>query len=257
MLSSYINILCLLCACLLSDCGCIRVERKCFRWSAESTSSQHGRKPERPLSAALLQYTESSGFQSKCSLFLAITQVFRFFFLLSFPAKKIIKKSQINELTQIINVLVLIVLLLFGIILLTHFYWWHLCYIFVLKSKASGPYLISGGSGVNCTKWRCVFLCIVPRDAVWGGHGALCRPVPASPASLQQQCRLCQKSRLGIPLPAHETELRDWKCMLRCFIICEILWCSFITVDMSAKCIYTVIQDCNGRLWFRFGKLSL
>lgn len=48
-----------------SDCGCLWTEGECSRWSPESDSSQHGRQPERPLSAALLYYTESTGFQGE------------------------------------------------------------------------------------------------------------------------------------------------------------------------------------------------
>lgn len=48
--------------CLLSDGGGVRAEGKCFRRGAESASPQYGRQPERPLSAALLHYTEGSGF---------------------------------------------------------------------------------------------------------------------------------------------------------------------------------------------------
>lgn len=52
-----------LCLHLFSDCGGIRAEGKCSGWSAESPPPQHGRKPERPLPAALLHYTKSSSFQ--------------------------------------------------------------------------------------------------------------------------------------------------------------------------------------------------
>lgn len=57
-----------LCFCCFSDCGCIWTERKCFRWGSASSSPQHGRQPERPLSAALLHHTEGSCFQGKNSL---------------------------------------------------------------------------------------------------------------------------------------------------------------------------------------------
>lgn len=44
-----------------SDGGDVRAEGECVEWCAESPPSQYGRKPERPLPAALLQHTESFG----------------------------------------------------------------------------------------------------------------------------------------------------------------------------------------------------
>lgn len=56
------HLLCLS-VCPLLDCGGIRTKGKCAGWSAESAPPQHGRQPERPLPAALLHYTKSSGLQ--------------------------------------------------------------------------------------------------------------------------------------------------------------------------------------------------
>lgn len=79
-----------------------------------------------------------------------------------------------------------------------------------------------------------MFLWLVPRDAVRRGHWALCRPVPASSSSLQQQRRLGQKSRLCFSLPAHEAELWDWKCEFRYSVsVCK---CNFtVSIRTSTK----------------------
>lgn len=71
----------LYCLHLFSDCGGIRAEGKCSGWSTESPPPQHGRKPERPLPAALLHYTKSSSFQGAeiISFFLNVMCIFFLF----------------------------------------------------------------------------------------------------------------------------------------------------------------------------------
>lgn len=58
-----------------SDGGDVRAEGECFGWSVEGPPPQYGRKPERPLSAALLQYTESFGLQGLCLLLVLLPEV--------------------------------------------------------------------------------------------------------------------------------------------------------------------------------------
>lgn len=53
------------CACVSTDCGGFRAQGKRSGRSAACASPQHGRKPERPLPAALLHYTKGSSFQGE------------------------------------------------------------------------------------------------------------------------------------------------------------------------------------------------
>lgn len=50
---------------LLPDCDDVGAEGERAGWGAEGAAAQHGWQPERPLSAALLHYTESAGLQGK------------------------------------------------------------------------------------------------------------------------------------------------------------------------------------------------
>lgn len=62
----------------------------------------------------------------------------------------------------------------------------------------------------TCVKWwcssGCVCVCVraVWRPAVWGGGGAVRRPVPKGAPVLQQSCGWEQESGLCHPLPHHE-----------------------------------------------------